>query len=115
MIKIEELRVGNWVYIEGSRQQIDAIENATAPEKCEVDYTLIKHVHPIPLTEELLTEKCGFRRNHYGGLYLYGKFDFDLTKEGYFLVDDVGVYCKHLHQLQNLYFALTGKELPVNL
>ena len=109
MIRIEELSIGNWVEHNGEIIQVKPyhFEVFMNPES--------QPANAIPLTEELLTEKCGFKRNHYGGLYLYGKFDFDLTKEGYFLVDDVGVHCKHLHQLQNLYFSLTGQELPVNL
>ena len=104
MIQVNELRVGNWVLEDGEYKKL----------KSMWDFDDIDDFDPIPLTEEILL-KCGFERNHYGGLYLLSKFDFDLTKEGYFLVDNVRVHCKHLHQLQNLYFALTGTELKIKL
>lgn len=87
---------------------------------------------PIPITEECLL-KFGFviRNKHYslnyGGesmryaffdiprnkfiLYFHGKFGFN-CEEGRKNEDYCIVY---VHQLQNLYFALTGTELTLNI
>lgn len=72
------------------------------------------HFNPIPITPEIL-EKCGFDRNCIlkisQGLNIewsYGK-EVWLTKEGEVIYEFENT--QHLHQLQNLYFALTGEEL----
>lgn len=76
----------------------------------------------VPLTEEILL-KCGFDKySDHSNEITY------LSKDaGYFIqVYDNSVYfglnyedyrkeVKYLHQLQNLYFALTSEELEVNL
>jgi len=54
---------------------------------------------PIPLTEEWFL-KFGFEGNS-------GTFAWKLSPAG----KVINVECKYVHQLQNLYFALTGEEL----
>lgn len=72
---------------------------------------------PIPLTEEWLL-KFGFekkgKRFSKDWFYLWdecGSIVFALAE----MHDEVGTYLpiQHVHQLQNLYFALTGKELTI--
>lgn len=72
---------------------------------------------PIPLTPEVL-EKCGAylkRCDHFCNYYKLGILVIKrLIIESVFYCDikDFGeIEVKHLHQLQNLYYALTGKEL----
>ena len=79
----------------------------------------IKHCSGIPLTPEWLT-RAGFEKNIYG-YYVYDILEIGhTTTEEYFELelkgtnDDVGyklIAIKYVHQLQNLYFALTGHEL----
>ena len=97
---------------------------------------------PIPLTEEILL-KCGFRKvknkdkedlreyiGHTAQKARYAIFDTDIfitkvDKRGllYRSIDcdfmvlfyHKSITIKYLHQLQNLYFALTGQELEINL
>jgi hypothetical protein len=113
MIKANELRIGNWV--------IDSQGNYY---KWQVyDWTIDDNqdVEPIPLSPEIL-EKAGFEKvNHVAGYSFYY-----LKKKG---IPAIAVYerrieingsanlfhIKHLHQLQNLYFALTGEELSIEL
>lgn len=81
-------------------------------------------IHPIELTEELLL-KCGFKEvknkinifvngrlkywiGNNGGLAYLKNEDSD---ESYFIPNH-GI--KYIHQLQNLYFNLTGEELDVS-
>ena len=129
-MKAEELRVGNWVKdIKKGYGFIEAIETnwVAACFNCGfgmgVYKILITEIEPIPLTEELL-KKCGFQqrpiRNDSYSLCLqefciYRNKDtchFELPNE----YGGTGSYVeiKSLHQLQNLYFALTGEELEMN-
>lgn len=72
---------------------------------------------PIELTEEILL-KCGFEFSHITGdervfsnkkiNLLINTYDNNIIKFNVFII-------KHLHQLQNLYFALTGTELEIEL
>lgn len=113
-MKANELRIGNWVYYPPMKNNYQVLRLNT---DIEVDY------EPIPLTEEILL-KCGFSNNGDGGVELYLKpmiLSYDLkTKKMYLMAGQFAectdtVPCEYLHQLQNLYFALTGEELTINL
>ena len=83
---------------------------------------------PIPLTEEWLV-KFGFKVEHLNfGAYEtklndFFNLQFELKnqwneKDGFHLYVNGGeydsnVFIKYVHQLQNLYFALTGEELTI--
>lgn len=84
-----------------------------------IDY--LENYEPIHLTEEILL-KCGFDRIcnnfEYDWLLIHthlstGEFHFLLneSKSGKLKVTNL----KYVHQLQNLYFALTNEELTINL
>ena len=102
-MKASELRIGNSIY-----QNEDLVFVTTWRLKLIEDKSL--DYKSIPLTEEWLL-KFGFKNNRLGL--------FDCVKVG----DDIGYHIyfigKHLkevqyvHQLQNLYFALTGYELEI--
>jgi len=119
-MKANELRIGN--YVTGkSRLLKDVTLTVTEINETHVqawekgplgasDECLL----PIPLTEEWLL-KFGFIKM--GGYAWYcrriGRQRFienHLTK-GYFEVDNGSKRIQFVHQLQNLYFALTGEEL----
>ena len=77
-----------------------------------------KDVEPIPLTEEWLV-KFGFEGDSLTGLYVkYKLLHFEIwhdCKNNTFLVDNIKnkkIFLTAIHQLQNLYFALTNEELP---
>jgi len=110
-MKATELRIGNWVHdVVGDFQinghQIDMLERRVVTYK------------PIPLTEEWLI-KFGFELEGYYKKYpLYSVMQHDeseLICIG--SINDSGNICcsnvKYVHQLQNLYFSLTGKELEL--
>lgn len=70
---------------------------------------------PIKLTEEWL-EKFGFVSNPYEDRYEKNDFHIHCDKTKGFLdlwVTNCRVDLKSVHQLQNLYFALTGDELTI--
>jgi hypothetical protein len=86
-----------------------------------------KRYEPIPLTEEILL-KCGFQHHKYANdesffemqiskdIFLnYSPFHcrYILRKQWYGNIYNGNI--EYLHQLQNLYFALTKTELEVNL
>jgi len=92
-----ELRIGNWVKtIEGEIQ----IQNGW-----EIDEG--NETHPIPLTEEWL-ERFNWNPPKDIGV------SFSLTTdEIHFVAGNYYKKIEYVHQLQNLYFALTGEELTV--
>ena len=125
MIKTNDLRLNNLVKWNDSVQKITAIAfgNCLLDKNPTADYPVkITEIEPIKLTEEWI-KKAGFKEikflNEYhvqekGYKYLdmiirYGVFD------GHrFLFDFANGKCvnlKYVHQLQNLYFSITGEEL----
>ena len=111
-MRAEELRIGNYVNTKNGIKKVSDIG---------IDYDCFftqDHVKPIPLTEEWLL-KFGFDKD----------IDFDNTfnlslnvlngfttitidvKSNILFLDCMEIKIKYIHQLQNLYFALTNKEL----
>lgn len=82
----------------------------------------IEDIKPIPLTEEWLL-KFGFFTTKTGKLIdaTLPNFRFSLHKSGNydgFLFcekDNVITNIDYVHQIQNLYFALTNEELKINI
>jgi hypothetical protein len=129
-MKANELRIGNLVYFEKPVhvQLGDIIDlknkivslSTYGIHLIEADENT--KVNPIPLTEELLL-KFGFSK-HNNTFYLE-RIIFDISyndelENGISIC--IGEYCsrgscfehiKSVHQLQNLYFALTGEELTI--
>jgi hypothetical protein len=72
-------------------------------------------IQPIPLTEEWLLKFGFIKKNGYGFIKkdLAGNIFYSVeTKEHFmFQYHDLRIKIKHVHQLQNIYFALTGEEL----
>lgn len=127
MLTANELRIGNWVQIVGiykdSFQRAGLITvDAELLLLCEQNKVLLL---PIPLTPEIL-KKCGFDK--WKGFKV---FEYQLPNEERIVIDQdevalVGIdaptdsqvfHCtaKYLHQLQNLFYTLTGEELEIEL
>lgn len=110
-----ELRIGNKVY-HPAKNIVFTISREDFSFKNGL--ANIEDFRAIPLTEEILLKKCGFEfdsvyisyNNGYFTL-IYNEGHISLVVEGQWLTLEI----KYLHQLQNLYFALTGEELTVNL
>ena len=107
-MKVTELRIGNYVNINDvTLYKVDMLYD---------DYVNLKYWKPIPLTEEWLV-KFGFEINdcdNYELAYMVEiNSTFTIIKEerGYFYIDSRNNEIKHVHQLQNLYWCLTQKEL----
>ena len=130
MIKENDLRLNNIVKWNGLVQKITAIAfgNCILDKHPTADYPVkLIEIEPVKLTEEWLL-KAGFRYKKYNpttigstnvfgsGLYISQMFSngFSLVfqtdrKNFYFEFSDR--FIKYVHELQNLYFALTGVEL----
>ena len=111
-MNIQELRIGNYVnHVHKGNFKI---------LKSHFASLMINFIDPIPLTEDILL-KCGFVEvsNYHPEGKTYKLKDFETT-EFYPYISYKGErigneYIKHLHQLQNLFFALTGEELNIEL
>lgn len=133
MLKASELRIGNLV--KGLGWNSEEIE-------IKVDYKIIgslhekelssMHIRPIPLTEEWLV-KFGFACVHKGNKHYSMRQSIRNNNYIHFIptINDMWHLCfsdtqindyrdyitataiKHVHQLQNLYHALTGEELII--
>lgn len=109
MMMANELRIGNWVRLKyhDHKFQVEAEFIVSVKKGFEL-------CQPIPLTEDWLL-KFGFEHDDPNSFWRKDGFFFDL----YHLPLDniiehdskVIAHVKYVHQLQNLYYALTGKEL----
>jgi len=126
-MKANELRIGNLVYYESENDY-----NKLEKYLCKIDGEDIHKIDreenyanshkPIPLTEEWLL-KFGFEKDgfdwiiklHYDTELIlnFGKYSNAViqdNEDG----DSISLHNpKYVHQLQNLFFALTGKELTI--
>lgn len=112
-MEAKDLRIGNYV------QDEDGIFQITKSFFYLLDNNL-KDVAAIPLTEEWLL-KFGFiestldEDNKWLFLkYRYLSFQSDNSvefKKVYLTVNKMDIICEYVHQLQNLYYALTNEEL----
>jgi len=141
MIQIEELRIGNLVKTEykeiGNIKITEIRESVIYSNKTKgISYSSLL---PILLTEEILL-KYGFEKStdidcydinkldnviiySIKGLHQVIKYSRNNTNDYHLSISDTNDYCeygyyvhtskeiKYLHQLQNLYFALTNQEL----
>jgi hypothetical protein len=119
MIKANELRLGNLYDNNGN---YSVVTPSTIESVFESERVWCK---PIPLTEELLL-KCGAKTGC-GETFKIGEITIMIRNgkivpitnvtHGYTWINGKLIYNKtiYLHQLQNLYFALCGEELKINL
>lgn len=128
-LRVQELRIGNLVILCGNVYEIAEIRadgkfRTLSIKKRRVSGVINKeNIKQIPLTEEWLL-KLGFK------LYPSGSYCFDLFSVNEYLAidlkynkgfayirtdeDSLKIKLKYVHQLQNLYFALTNLELEIN-
>lgn len=123
MIEVHELRVGNWVKNDCDDKYMQVEVDDFKTIQADPDWLL-----PIPISPEIL-EKCGFEKvsssfyeidlgnnigqlqvNPYNGIVFIGHHRLDG-----FGINPNTSNSFPLHQLQNLFYALTGEELNVTL
>ncbi len=125
-MKIEDLRIGN--YYQSTKFQIPVkcemsdimeiclIADGTIPSEKDVGSLF----QPIKLTEQWLID-LGF--NCKNEQLDYHIWEIDIMYEDYYIevinwkdiaivqIEDISIGCKYVHNLQNLYHSLTGREL----
>lgn len=142
-MKAEELRIGNYIIYEATTHIVSAIGRSgiyswwVKDGEPVIEYCLkyaggvqvedpyfdqINNYEPMLITEEWLL-KLGFEKstldedNTWLNLrYRYLNFSSDESvefKKVYLTVNKMDIICEHVHELQNLYFALTGEELTL--
>lgn len=104
-MKANELRIGNWV----SNGEIEF--QITSKDIYHLDVYVGRVIaNPISITPEWL-ERVGFVSKP-NNLFILGKIELRYYRgRSDVLVRGINVSYKYVHQLQNLYFALTGEEL----
>lgn len=132
-MNLNELRLGNYVY------GIDPNNKECGMAMCKVQCIYMdgaelngievplcaEYIEPIELTSDILV-KCGFNKTKLDGCdchFTYTKYNGSLKFKITALYDADFSVCvlnaakgiKYLHQLQNLYFSINGKELEVKL
>ena len=130
MIDHKEVRIGNTLKSSDSIKLINVFHIDEDDDRGRINYIGANNYEPVELTPDIL-EAAGFGVNkdnsfgyvneNEGILIELGDFDEEFGRRVFYYVlpdtDDYTciAYCKHLHQLQNLYFALTGEELKIDI
>jgi hypothetical protein len=114
MLLANELRIGNWLQSEmfGVKQIFQV-----TPLHIKILYKDSPGIYsPIPLTPEIL-QKAGFDKEDLFNTWYLNLFQMVLDDDGTFYSSYMpeAVHVKYVHQVQNLYYALTGQELQINL
>ena len=113
MIKANELRIGNYVYFENPHSDYAKIKISSNDFKNFERNNCFPNFEPIEITEKWLL-KAGFKNEgvHYCKDFVHNNLKIKIGVEIYgYLNLKYFNHIKYVHQLQNLYFALTGSEL----
>lgn len=131
MIDAKEMRLGNHIKYADHKVWRKKYVGTTIVIEIDIFPEILQHpdrFDPIPLTFEAL-EACGFNwetteKKHiqikpsgvtfYVGFYWPEK-EFQIMEESMPEMVRIGSHIEYLHQLQNLYFSLTGFELFINI
>ena len=131
MISLTELRIGNWVSHKGEQIVVDSINDkgvnitVSKDEPPVVDTFYAKDISPIIITEKHLKDFGLKLINETLELKSYANPDIVITylktkmstmeigAPPKFMINCTSM--RYVHQLQNLYFALLGKELKVEI
>lgn len=129
-MKSNELRIGNYYLQDGEYRKVDS--NTILDTMQHETTNKCSKITPIPITKEIL-EKCGFEINNNQAKtiiddWLYVMIDIDkevkitistnindFTEGLHPVISILHLTIAFLHELQNLYFVLTRRELEVKL
>ena len=132
-----ELRIGNLVMYNGEVVKVEQITKKkigyhTKPNETRMNYARLCEVEPVPITEELLT-KIGFILPEHKEFYVMRRIngkDNGIRLTRYFSLWNAEIFASHpevvmlehtikglrfVHELQNAYCLVTGKELEIKL
>jgi hypothetical protein len=120
-VSVTDVRVGNLIYNDfGEIQPVYGVDEKSILTKAEENgWSICLKPKEIQLTEEWLI-RFGFETGNYGRSYFLRYRISEENQEYSYIsfwgferasLDAVKINCKSVHQLQNLYFVLTGLEL----
>jgi hypothetical protein len=133
-ITTSDLRLGNWLY-ESDKSKFPMQVVAIGDDWVQLDFEgndgdsfeiTDKEIYPIPITKELIVkslnaEPLGDDYSVKLGDYRY--IYFRINNDGYISIDffnyddnsenEICDGIRYVHELQNIYYALTGKELEI--
>jgi len=124
-MRANELRIGNWLHFDnfiGNSHYIQVtprmFRNMGLDCSDNLEIELNQYYEPIPLTEEMLL-KCGFHKE-LDAFYRKNKsqmIEVCFHDDGILITNQSVCLSsiKYLHQIQNLFFALTNEELNIEL
>lgn len=108
MIKANELRIGNYAIIGGIEQKM---------QQCHFNEYVNENGYFVYITPIILTDQWFKNSNLLNGIFRDNEY-FSISKsfnfDSYFVNfndEFTASYVKYVHELQNVYFALTGEEL----
>lgn len=123
MISCYELRLGNHLVVNGSLQQVSSITRNTVftvdskQESAQTIESDLEKVEPVPLSTTVLSQ-CGFVYHEYFKFWQLittdSRSEMDIDSDYHvldFMRKPVLKRLTSLHQLQNIYFMLKGREL----
>lgn len=122
-MKASELRIGNLLEFSNGIQPNKTITvgrrffSSASIEKEDSDFEITPYYRPIPISEEWL-KKFGFdlvvKEGNQGEYRVYHLNEITYnTNQGWWWKHHLTVQPKYIHELQNLFFAITGRELSV--
>lgn len=130
MIDSRELRIGNLIGTPDGIKRVDGVASyyKNPVISCDGNSWREESVTPLSITPDIL-EKCGFEKIHTGSPtqgtagVCFKNEKIRLIESGgfanpmYYIISTVFGCPKiiYLHQLQNLYYSLTGQELTITL
>jgi len=127
MISRYELRLGNRVLVDKNLQQVSMITGATVftidveeGHEQKVSEQSFEQIESVPLTDDVL-KQCGFVYHDYFKFWQHIttgiRSEMDINSD-YDVIDfmrrPIIKKMTSLHQLQNVYFMLKGRELKLN-
>lgn len=112
-MEAKELRIGSWVLFGEAKMEIDANDF----KDCDANGLMHQLYKPIPLTEEWLI-KFGFEADGNTWDAPNDRWKITVEREDFetfelMISENFVSSFEEVHQLQNLYFALTGEELTI--
>lgn len=120
-MKAKELRDGNWII---TKPNANFVQNYIMKINSHAIANSSDQFNGIELSYDLLVDRCGFIDHAKNGLGC--RIDVNSADELCFYVEDMELRyqtkgsgftrdfgIKYLHQLQNMYYILTGKDLTI--
>jgi hypothetical protein len=120
----KELRIGNLIYVDGNLRHVCGtsyknIQHNYHPQNSVYSENYENECNPIPITEEWLSKFEIYNLNTLN--FKMGDLFYDLENKELGIcgiescTSEMIFYakCEYVHQLQNLYFALTEQELTI--